>query len=140
MAAKMFSFPKKARLRTTREFRACYSKGVRVRGRFLLLVVRKNGLPYSRLGLSVSRKFGNSVQRNRFKRICREAFRLSRPEIPPGLDLVVVGARPPEGPLPTTRALMAEMKALLEKAAGILERPPSRRRGPRRNGPPGRKR
>jgi len=126
---KMFSFPKEARLKTTREFRTCYSRGIRVRGKSLLLVVRKNGLPYSRLGLSVSRKFGKSTVRNRFKRVCREAFRLAGPELPPGLDVVVIGSRPLEGPPPTTRRIMEEMKALLRKAERILEKgPPPRKR------------
>jgi ribonuclease P protein component len=49
-----------------------------------------NGLPHCRLGLSVSRKVGGAVLRNRWKRLIREAFRTSRPRLPEGLDLVVI--------------------------------------------------
>ena len=52
-----------------------------------------NSLPHSRIGLSVSRKHGNAVFRNRLKRHMREAFRLSQYEIPTGLDLVLVPQR-----------------------------------------------
>jgi ribonuclease P protein component len=56
----------------------------------------ENGLPFARLGLSVSRKrVASAVARNRLKRVLREAFRLSKAEVPKGLDLVVV----PRGPL-----------------------------------------
>lgn len=54
-----------------------------------------NGLGVSRLGLSVSRKVGGAVARNRVKRLLREAFRAVQAELPCGLDLVVV-ARPHE--------------------------------------------
>lgn len=50
----------------------------------------ENGLPHPRLGLSVSKRLGNAVARNRWKRILREAFRLHRERLPAGLDLVVV--------------------------------------------------
>jgi ribonuclease P protein component len=50
-------------------------------------------MPVTRLGLSVSRKVGSAVVRNRVKRLLREAFRTSASALPPGLDLVVV-ARP----------------------------------------------
>jgi len=50
-----------------------------------------NGLAYHRLGLVVSRRVGNSVRRNRIKRLLREWFRLNKQSIPlPGKDLVVV--------------------------------------------------
>lgn len=54
-----------------------------------------NGLGYPRLGISASkRKVRHAHDRNRVKRLLREAFRLSKAELPPGLDLIVV----PRGP------------------------------------------
>ncbi|HKD37416.1 MAG TPA: ribonuclease P protein component, partial [Pirellulales bacterium] len=50
----------------------------------------ENGLPYSRIGLSVSARVGGAVVRNRWKRLLREAFRLRRMELPVGLDLVAI--------------------------------------------------
>ena len=64
-----------------------------------MLVVQgcRNGLAYARLGLSISRRVGNAVLRNRWKRIIREVFRTRRSELPGGLDLVV---RPRRGANP----------------------------------------
>jgi ribonuclease P protein component len=44
----------------------------------------------ARLGIAVGRRFGNAVQRNRIKRLIREAFRRLRPALPPGTDWVAV--------------------------------------------------
>ncbi len=56
----------------------------------LLVFGAVNGLPHCRLGLSVSRKVGGAVLRNRWKRLIREAFRTSRSRLPEGLDLIVI--------------------------------------------------
>lgn len=89
------NFPKVARVRTTGEFKTIYERRCKASDGTLLVFVASNSLGKTRLGLSVSRKFGNAVMRNRLKRLVREAFRLSRDELPAGIDLVVI----PQGPL-----------------------------------------
>ena len=54
------------------------------------LVYRTNGLDYSRFAVCPVRKFGNAVERNRVKRVCRELFRLTKNRIKPGFDIVLV--------------------------------------------------
>lgn len=55
--------------------------------------LRRAGGP-TRLGLAVSRRVGGAVERNRIKRILREAFRKERGNLPPGYDLVVIPLSP----------------------------------------------
>lgn len=81
------------RLRKTREFNRVYQNGARLYGKgFILVYLRDkqvdNRVSESRLGISVPRKVGNAVQRNRIKRIIREAFRLHREVFPQGSDIV----------------------------------------------------
>ena len=76
------------------DFRRAYQKRSTASDSRLLIFAVSNDLPYSRLGLSVSRKVGNAVVRNRWKRLIREAFRLNRETIPPGVDLVVIPRQP----------------------------------------------
>lgn len=61
----------------------------------LRIHVRDNGTEESRLAVSVPGRLCDAVRRNRWKRLIRESFRLNRPEIGPGLDIVVVPQRPP---------------------------------------------
>lgn len=71
------------------EFRRAYNKGARKGGRYMVVNISKNNREESRLGLSVSRKFGNSVQRNRFKRLVRESFRSIRGDLSGNYDIIV---------------------------------------------------
>jgi len=73
--------PQNARLRNSAEFRVVYGKGSRFDGRLLTVFILANGLDRHRLGITASRKMArHAVDRNRAKRLVREAFRLSRPE------------------------------------------------------------
>jgi len=77
----------------------------------------ENGLPYSRLGLSVSSRVGPAVVRNCWKRLLREAFRLHRSELPTGTDFVVV---PRAGSEPELKCLCESLVRLAGKVAKRL--------------------
>ena len=81
-------------LRKPTEFQAVYDRRRSAADGTLVVYARENGLGYSRLGLSVSRKVGNAVRRNRVRRLLREAFRLSKADMPPGYDLVLIPRSP----------------------------------------------
>jgi ribonuclease P protein component len=83
-------FPHACRLRTRSEFDRAFRGGVRERRGPYEVCCVANGLPLCRLGISIGRKAGNAVRRNRVKRMFREAFRLERRELEPGFDFVVV--------------------------------------------------
>lgn len=78
------------RLKKNEEFKKVYAKGTSVVTPFLVMYYLKNGMPINRLGISVSKKVGNSVIRNRAKRLIKEAFRLSDIPLKNGYDLVII--------------------------------------------------
>ena len=84
-----FGFPKQARLRRQRDFQRVFRGGARLK----VFPLRVHALPCregrSRLGLSISRRVGGPVVRNRWKRAIREAFRLNRHRLRAPYDLVV---------------------------------------------------
>ena len=90
---KRFSLPKRQRLSRRKDIDRVFAEGVSSADSLLVVRAVSNGLGYSRIVVPVSVKFGNSPQRNRVRRIVKEAFRLSKHELPEGLDIAVLPRR-----------------------------------------------
>jgi ribonuclease P protein component len=85
---------RRERLRKRAEFQNVQGKGRKLHtDHFLVFVLPRPGLPGRRLGITVSRKVGGAVARNRVKRLVREAFRRRKALFPEGLDVVFVAKR-----------------------------------------------
>ena len=108
------SFPKHLRLLRRSEFRRVYEEGRRRRAPLCTVFYLANGLPHSRLGITVPRTVGKSVLRNRVKRRLREVFRVNLATLPKGWDIVL---NPREGvaAVPFPR-LQEEIRRLLPQA------------------------
>lgn len=77
-------------LKKNADFRDVYKNGASYANRFLVMYVLKNGTKQNRLGISVSKKVGNSVIRHRLTRLIRESYRLQEEIFKNGLDIVVI--------------------------------------------------
>lgn len=72
------------------DFRRMYGKGRSYANDKLVVYVLENGYTYNRLGISVSKKVGNSVVRSRVTRLIKESYRLQEENIKVGYDIVVI--------------------------------------------------
>jgi len=81
------------RIRKRYEFRRAQLSGRRIHTPHFLIVVQPNALHNTRLGITVTKKVGTAVQRNRIKRVVREVFRRNRSLFPPAHDLVFIAKR-----------------------------------------------
>ena len=81
---------KKEILRKKDDFTAIYEAGTSVPERYIVLFVKKNDLPYNRTAFLASKKVGNSVQRNRAKRLMKESYRLNADRFAAGYDLIFI--------------------------------------------------
>ena len=80
-------------LKKNQDFQKVYRNGTSKGNRYLVMYVLKNQYMKNRLGISVSKKVGNSVVRHRLTRLIRESYRLSETRFHSGYDIVVI-ARP----------------------------------------------
>jgi ribonuclease P protein component len=106
------------RLRSPTDFKRVYETGRSAGDGCMVVYVCRNDLGRTRLGMSVSRKVGGAVERNKWKRHVREAFRLNRNELPTGLDVVAV-ARSKTDDLTQAASLLIQ---LVGRAANKLSR------------------
>lgn len=77
-------------LKKNSDFQNVYQHGKSYANRFFVMYVLKNDLEKNRLGISVSKKVGNSVIRHHITRLVREAYRLQEEMFQSGLDIVVI--------------------------------------------------
>lgn len=90
-------FPKSVRLISQLDFDRVFNEGVVASDSVLVIHAVRGKVAWTRIGLSVSKRVGNSPIRNRWKRLIREAFRRQKTELPNGIDIVV---RPKRGAIP----------------------------------------
>jgi ribonuclease P protein component len=110
------AFPKNRRVRKRSEFLRIQETGSRITlpSAIVLVTARSDDGP-ARLGITVTRKFGNAVARNRAKRLFREFFRQASALLPRGVDFVVIPKTSVAGTLS-----LAELREEWTRAAGIL--------------------
>lgn len=84
-------------LKNSREFSQVYNHKKSLANRLLVMYIYPNGLDHNRIGISVSKKVGNSVVRHRIKRLIRESYRLNRHNIKEGFDIVFIARNSAKG-------------------------------------------
>lgn len=107
-------FTKQSRLLKKFQFLRVVRYGKRHVGNFLFIESIQNRSKHARLGITVSKKYGKAVDRNRFKRLIRETFRLSEKRLVSGIDLHIK----PRHKVKATefKAIKAELNSLLQSA------------------------
>lgn len=111
VVAKKQAFKKEQRLLSREDFDRVYQNDYFAADDVLVIRARR-GSSCSRLGLAVSKKVGNAVVRNCWKRRIREAFRLQQHELPVGLEIVV---RPRKGAKCNTQAIAESLMKLMKR-------------------------
>jgi ribonuclease P protein component len=109
------TFGRDERIRKRQDYLRIYQQGVRSYSAHFTIITCRNQAGIRRLGMTVSKKAGNAVQRNRIKRLLREFFRLNKSRLPASQDIVIIAKR---GILPMMyRDVCTELESrLIQKA------------------------
>lgn len=102
------------------QFVYSFKKGQSFKVKFLVLVLAKNRYKDSKIGIVVSKKLGNSVVRNRIKRLIRESVRQEIENIKPNLNLVFIARQGIENS--NFKEINSLIKELLKKSNAIIEK------------------
>ena len=84
-------------LKNFRDFGRVYTHKESYANKYLVMYILENDREYSRIGISVSKKVGNSVVRHRITRLIRESYRLNKDKIKNGYDIVIVARNTAKG-------------------------------------------
>jgi len=87
------TFPKTDRILKRDVFRRVYEEGRKIQFRYFTAFVLVKQSDGARIGITTTRKMGNSVERNRARRLVREAFRRNKWLVPQGVDIVINAKR-----------------------------------------------
>lgn len=114
------TFDRSRRIRSPRDFTRAFASGsVAADGILVVIAIRSTADAAPRLGVTIPKKAGNAVMRNRWKRLIRESFRLSQDCLPRGVDFVI---RPKKGASPNWPAIKKGLPKLTRKATTRLQR------------------
>ena len=112
-------FRRDERLKNRNDFRSGMKTGSRSAGKYIVVFVMPNGLSFNRLGAGSTRRVGNAVERNRQKRLVREAYRLIKHELQTAYDIVVVPRVPWHEP--SMEELQADLRDNISRAIERFE-------------------
>lgn len=105
------TFGREERIRKHQDYQRIYAEGMRRHSQRFTIILCPNLSGLRRIGMTVSKKVGNAVQRNRVKRLLREFFRLNKSRLPVSQDIVIIAKK---GILPLTyRDVCAELGSRL---------------------------
>lgn len=109
------TFRKSQQIRSSLEYADIFEQKVRASNPCLLIYGRKSPTSWSRIGLSVSRKHGNSIRRHRLRRLLREAFRLSQHQLPQGYDWILIPKVSNQHTVPQFQSALVEITSRIAK-------------------------
>ncbi|MBM4313895.1 MAG: ribonuclease P protein component [Deltaproteobacteria bacterium] len=87
------AFGKRERIRNRQDYLRIYEQGTRRHSQRFTIITCRNPTGIRRLGMTVSKKAGNAVERNRIKRLLREFFRLNKLRLPAAQDIVIIAKK-----------------------------------------------